>query len=130
MPNLKYYLRVLSGMSFEKFSEVLERTHKFSGKNKLWLTLDMIHCARKFGAGYYDYLTFGFWDLSSKITQFEECFVKYPNKDTTGGAVFSFVFARKPTDLNDLEENTSLQRTLKAHLLAGNRFLDAKGILK
>ena len=66
MPNLKYYLRVLSGMSFEKFSEVLERTHKFSGKNKLWLTLDMIHCARKFGAGYYDYLTFGFWDLTDK----------------------------------------------------------------
>ena len=66
MPDLKYYLRVLSGMSFQKFSEVLERTHKFSGKNKLWLTLDMIHCARKFGAGYYDYLTFGFWDLTDE----------------------------------------------------------------
>ena len=64
MADLKYYLRVLSGMSFAKFSEVLERTHKFSGKNKLWLTLDMVHCARKFGAGYYDYLTFGFWDLT------------------------------------------------------------------
>ena len=64
MPALKYYLRVLSGMSFQKFFEVLDRTHKFSGKNKLALALDMVHCARKFGAGYYDYLTFGFWDLT------------------------------------------------------------------
>lgn len=56
----------------------------------------------------------------SKITQFEECFTKYPNKDTTGAAVFSFVFARKPADLNDLEENTSLQRKLKKMYLEGD----------
>ena len=66
MPSIKYYLRVLSGMSLKKFTEVLDRTHRFSGKNKLSLTLDMIHCARKFGAGYYDYLTFGFWDLTEE----------------------------------------------------------------
>lgn len=66
MSSLKYYLRVLSGMSYKKFSEVLERTHKFSGKSKLWLTADMVHCARKFGSGYYDYLTFGFWNLTDE----------------------------------------------------------------
>lgn len=56
----------------------------------------------------------------SKITQFEECFVKYPNKDTTGGAVFSFVFVRKPENLADLEENTSLQRKLKKMYIEGD----------
>lgn len=66
MSLFKYYLRVLSGMSLKKFSEVLDRTHKFSGKNKVQLTADMVHCARKFGAGYYDYLTFGFWDLTDE----------------------------------------------------------------
>ena len=56
----------------------------------------------------------------SKITQFEESFVKYSNKDLSGGAVFSFVFARKPADLNDLEENTSLQRKLKKMYIEGD----------
>ena len=56
----------------------------------------------------------------SRITQFEECFVKYPNKDTTGGAVFSFVFVRKPADLHDLQEDTSLQRKLKKLYLDGD----------
>ena len=56
----------------------------------------------------------------SRITQFEECFVKYPNKDTTGGAVFSFVFVRKPANLEDLQEDTSLQRKLKKLYLEGD----------
>ena len=56
----------------------------------------------------------------SRITQFEECFVKYPNKDTTGGAVFSFVFVRKPANLEDLQEDTSLQRKLKKMYLEGD----------
>lgn len=64
MPSLKYYLRVLSGMRLSKFSAVLDRAHRFSGKSKLWLTADMIRSAAKFGAGYYDYMTFGFWDLT------------------------------------------------------------------
>ncbi len=59
-----YIMRVLSGMRLSKFKEVLDRTAKFSGKNKVWLTLDMVRSAVKFGSGYYDYLTFGFWDLT------------------------------------------------------------------
>ncbi len=56
----------------------------------------------------------------SRITQFEECFVKYPNKDISGGAVFSFIFVRKPANLEDLEENTSLQRKVKKMYLDGD----------
>lgn len=66
MASLKYYARVISGMSYKKFAEVLDRAHKASGRSKLWLTKDMIHCARKFGSGYFDYMTFGFWDLTDE----------------------------------------------------------------
>ena len=61
-----YYLRVLSGMSLKKYNEVLDRAVKASGKSKAWLTKDILHCARKHGAGYYDYMTFGFWDLTDE----------------------------------------------------------------
>lgn len=64
MLSIRYYLRVLSGMRLSKFTEVLNRAHKASGKNRLWLTADMIRSAAKFGAGYYDYMTFGFWELT------------------------------------------------------------------
>ena len=66
MASVKYYLRVLTGMRYKKFAEVLQRAHDKSGKSKLWLTADMIHCARKFGSGYFDYVTFGFWDLNDE----------------------------------------------------------------
>lgn len=56
----------------------------------------------------------------SRITQFEECFIKYPCKDATGAAVFSFVFVRRPDDLEDLQEDTSLQRKLKKLYLNGD----------
>ena len=62
----KYYMRVISGMSFSKFSEILDRAHKASGRSRLWLTCSMIHCALRFGAGYNDYMAFGFWDLNDK----------------------------------------------------------------
>lgn len=61
-----YVLRVLSGMRPQKYKEVLDRTQKFSGMSKSEITKDMIKCARKYGAGYFDYLTFGFWDLSDE----------------------------------------------------------------
>ena len=56
----------------------------------------------------------------SRITQFAECFVRYPDKDVDAGSVFSFVFVRKPEDLNDLPEDTSLRRALKKIYLDGD----------
>lgn len=57
---------------------------------------------------------------NSRITQFAECFVRYPEKDVDAGSVFSFVFVRKPEDLNDLPEDTSLRRALKKIYLDGD----------
>ncbi len=64
MSKIGYYLRVLSGMSLKRFIPVLDRVHEASGRGKLRIAADMVHCAIKFGAGYYDYVTFGFWELS------------------------------------------------------------------
>lgn len=66
MSFVSYYMRIMSGMSLKRFSEVLDRAHQFSGWNKARLTLDMIASAVRYGAGYYDYLTFGFWGLTAK----------------------------------------------------------------
>lgn len=59
-----YFLRVLSGASFEKLNSVLNTCHAKSDKSKLSLLLDIIHCTRKFGSGYYDYQIFGFYRLT------------------------------------------------------------------
>lgn len=55
----------------------------------------------------------------SRITQFMECFTKYPNRDPAGSAMFSFVFNVRPENLEDLQEDTSLQRKLKKLYLDG-----------
>ena len=62
----RYVMRVLSGMRLGKFKDVLDRTQQFSGMSKAAITADMVKCAKKYGAGYYDYLTFGFWDLTDE----------------------------------------------------------------
>lgn len=65
---------------------------------------------------------------NSKITAFQKMFVTYPQK-VDGNGVFMFVFDGKPKDLNDLEENTSLQRKLKKLYLEGGHILPYAGII-
>lgn len=64
---------------------------------------------------------------SSKITSFQQGFTRYPTKDS-GTAVFSFAFTRRPEDLRDLPEDTSLQRKIKAHCLNGGYIYSYSGI--
>ena len=56
---------------------------------------------------------------NSRITQFMECFTKYPNRDPAGKAVLGFVFGKQYENYADLPENTSLQRKLKQLYLSG-----------
>lgn len=63
---LQYYIRVIRGASFEKFSKVLNNAHERSGKSKLSIVLDMINCTLRYGSGYNDYVIFEFWDLNHK----------------------------------------------------------------
>lgn len=65
MNQLKYILRILSGASFKKFFSVIGRAHEKSGKNRVFLFFDMLYCALRYGAGYHDYLIFGFYDMNA-----------------------------------------------------------------
>ena len=57
---------------------------------------------------------------NSRITQFMQCYTKYPNRDPAGSAMFGFVFNRhRPEDLTTLPEDTSLRRKLKKLYLEG-----------
>ena len=40
---LQYYMRVIRGASFEKFSKVLNNAHERSGKSKIAIFFDMIN---------------------------------------------------------------------------------------
>ena len=63
---LQYYIRVFKGASFQKFFKVLDNAHIRSGKNKVVLFCDMLYSMARYGAGYNDYVTFEFWNLSGK----------------------------------------------------------------
>ena len=54
----------------------------------------------------------------SKIVQYGNRFVRYPVM-SAGREVFSFVFPPNITDLNELPENTRLERGLKKLYLSG-----------
>lgn len=61
---LSYLIRVLGGTSFKKLNGVIDQVHEITGKSKASILFDILHCARKYGAGYYDYKIFAFYNLS------------------------------------------------------------------
>lgn len=65
MAKLKYYLRVLSGMRFKKMFAAIDRVHEKCGKSKFTTFFDMCWCMVRYGAGYYDYLIFAFYDMNA-----------------------------------------------------------------
>lgn len=66
MPNVKYIARVLSGIRFEKFNYVMEKVKDKCGQSKVKTFFDVLWCAARYGAGYYDYVMFGFYDMNGK----------------------------------------------------------------
>ena len=56
---------MLSGVRFHKLADVINRVHDRCGKNKLYLFFDILYCAVRYGAGYYDYIIFGFYDMNA-----------------------------------------------------------------
>ena len=60
----KYYLRVLSGMRFKKMFKVIDDVNKKTNKSKLFIFFDMLNCMIRYGAGYYDYNIFAFYDMN------------------------------------------------------------------
>lgn len=58
-----YYLRILSGASLEKMFKVINDVNKRTDRSKIFLFFDMINCMIRYGAGYYDYSIFAFYDM-------------------------------------------------------------------
>ena len=66
MGKLRYLTRVISGIRFDKLNRVLEKIKEKSGQSKVYTFFDILACAAKYGAGYYDYLMFGFYDMNGR----------------------------------------------------------------
>lgn len=66
MEKLRYLTRVISGIRFDKLNRVLEKIKEKSGQSKVYTFFDILICAAKYGAGYYDYLMFGFYDMNGR----------------------------------------------------------------
>ena len=66
MPGIKYITRVLRGVRFEKLNYVMGVVKQKSGHSKARTFCDILWCAARYGAGYYDYVMFGFYDMNGK----------------------------------------------------------------
>lgn len=66
MPSLKYFTRVLRGFRFEKLDHMLDIVKEKSGHAKVRTFFDILWCAARYGAGYYDYVMFGFYDMNGR----------------------------------------------------------------
>lgn len=63
---LSYRLRVFKNASFAKFNDVVNTAHERSGYSKARCVREILHCMRKFDAGYYDYIIFQFYNLTDE----------------------------------------------------------------
>lgn len=63
---VKYVGRILSGVRFEELNKSLTKAKERSGKAKALLFFDMLWCAARYGAGYHDYVMFGFYEMDGK----------------------------------------------------------------
>lgn len=66
MPGIRYITHILSGVRFSKIDNLLNVVREKSGQNKVRTAADMFWCACRYGAGYYDYTMFGFYDMNGK----------------------------------------------------------------
>lgn len=61
-----YIFKVLAHASFGKMKTAIKAVHEKSGKNSIKIFLDMLWCAKRYGAGYYDYQIFAFYNLNKE----------------------------------------------------------------
>lgn len=66
MNKIKYLFKVLCGARFKKMNDVLDQCKEKCGKSKIFMFFDIIWCAIRYGAGYYDYSIFAFYNMNAK----------------------------------------------------------------
>lgn len=64
--NKGYIFKILAHASFGKMKTAVKTVHERSGKNSIVIFFDMLMCAKRYGAGYYDYQIFAFYDLNKE----------------------------------------------------------------
>lgn len=63
---MPYIFRIIAHASPKKMFSAVKTCHERSGKSSVKIFFDMISCARKYGAGYYDYQIFAFYNLTKE----------------------------------------------------------------
>lgn len=66
MADKGYIFRVLAHASFGKMKTAIKAVHEKTGKNSIGIFFDMLWCAKRYGAGYYDYQIFAFYNLNKE----------------------------------------------------------------
>ena len=61
-----YIFKIIKNASFDKMKSAIDTCHERSGLSKRKIFHDMLHCIRKYGAGYYDYQIFAFYNLTEE----------------------------------------------------------------
>ena len=65
MGKLVYMVKRIFGLNYKSLFEMVSHLHKKTGKSRIWLFFDMIHCGLKYGCGYTDYRLFEFYSLNA-----------------------------------------------------------------
>ena len=55
-------------MNYGGFFKMVDKVHKKTGKNRIFLFFDMVHCGLKYQAGYVDYDLFEMYGMNGVIT--------------------------------------------------------------
>ena len=66
MKKIKYMLKCIKNLNIKNMFNIIDKLSKKIHKNKFILTIDIIYCALRYGAGYYDYQEFEFYNLTNK----------------------------------------------------------------
>ena len=66
MPGIRYITRVIRGMRLKKLNEMMQTVKEKSGHCKARTFCDIVWCALRYGAGYYDYVMFGFYNMNGR----------------------------------------------------------------
>ena len=64
MSKLSYLIRRITRMDTKAMRAKIKDIHEKSGKSRVWIFFDMVHCGRKFGAGYMDYWLYEMYNLT------------------------------------------------------------------
>ena len=107
MPNIKYIARVLTGVRWKKLSHMLDVVRDKCGQSRVHTFFDILWCAARYGAGYYDYVMYGFYDLNGK--QRDTYLTRVRNRKV-------FELMNDPAYNDDFDDKLRFNETFRAYL--------------